>query len=120
MFRIVKKHETQQSPGNDGFTVEFYLTFWPQLGSLLVEGFNEAFEKGCLATSQKQGVITLIEKEGKDPLYIKNYRPITLLNTDYKMLSKIMATRIKGVLNEIVHSDQVGYIKSRILVKLCV
>ena len=60
-----------KSPGNDGFTVEFYLTFWPQLGTLLVEVFNEAFEKGCLATSQKQGVITLIEKEGKEPLYKK-------------------------------------------------
>ena len=55
----------------------------------------------------------MIEKEGKFPLYIKIYRPITLLNTDYKMLSKRMAKRIKGVLNEIVHSDQVGYIKSR-------
>ena len=112
-WECLKSMKLNKSPGNDGFTVEFYLTFWPQIGSLLVEVFNEAFEKGCLATSQKQGVITLIEKEGKDPLFIKNYRPITLLNTDYKMLSKIMAKRIKGVLYEIVHLDQVGYIENR-------
>ena len=109
----LKSMKLNKSPGNDGFTVEFYLTFWPQLGGLLAEVFNESFGKGCLATSQKQGVITLIEKEGKDQLCIKNYRPITLLNTDYKILSKIMAKRIMGVLNEIIHSDQVGYIKGR-------
>ena len=62
----LKSMKLNKSPGNDGFTVEFYLTFWPQLGGLLAEVFNESFGKGCLATSQKQGVITLLEKEGKD------------------------------------------------------
>ena len=54
-----------KSPVNNVFTVEFYLIFWPQLEGLLLEVFNEAFEKGGLTTSQNQGVITLIEKEGK-------------------------------------------------------
>ena len=74
---------------------------------------NEAFDTGELSSSQKQGVITLIEKEGKDNLQIKNYRPITLLNVDYKILSKVLAKRIKEVLGEIIHFDQVGYIKNR-------
>ena len=74
---------------------------------------NEAYSKGELSSSQKQGVITLIEKEGKDAMYIQNYRPITLLNVDYKILSKVLATRIKKVLGEIIHFDQVGYIKDR-------
>ena len=69
--------------------------------------------RGGLSISQKQGVITLIEKEGKDPLHVNNYRPITLLNVDYKILSKVLANRIKEVLGEIVHNDQVGYIKDR-------
>ena len=71
------------------------------------------YKKRELSISQKQGVITLIEKEGKNPLNIPNYRPITLLNVDYKILSKVLANRIKDVLGEIVHSDQVGYIKDR-------
>ena len=46
-------------------------------------------------------------------MHIKNYRPITLLNVDYNILSKVLAKRIKEVLNEIIHHDQVGYIKNR-------
>ena len=68
---------------------------------------------GSLSISQKQGVITLIEKEGKDPRYITNHRPITLLNVDYKFLPKVLATRIKGVLEEVIHVDQVGYMNKR-------
>ena len=102
-----------KSPGNDGFTVEFYCTFWPVLGENIVEALNEAYDKGNLSTSQKQGVITLIEKEGKDSRYPQNYRPITLLNVDYKILSKVLAKRIKEVLCEIIHYDQVGYMKDK-------
>ena len=96
-----------KSPGNDGFTVEFYCTFWPVLGDIIVVALNEAYDKGSLSTSQKQGIITLIEKEGKDAVYIQNYRPITLLNVDYKIISKVLASRIKNVLGEIIHHDQV-------------
>ena len=49
-----------KSPGNDRFTVEFYVTFWPQLGEMLVETLNETYEKKELSNSQKQGIITLI------------------------------------------------------------
>ena len=55
-----------KSPGNDSLTVEFYLVFWPAFGSLLVESLNYAFEYGELSNSQKQAVITLVEKRGKD------------------------------------------------------
>ena len=112
-FNVLKEMKCNKSPGNDGFTVEFYITFWPALGGILVEALNEAYERGELSPSQKQGVITLLEKEGKDALHIKNYRPITLLNVDYKILSKVLAKRIKEVLSEVIHHDQVGYIKNR-------
>ena len=112
-FNVLKAMKLNKSPGNDGLTVEFYLTFWPYIGGILVEVFNESYERGDLSTSQKQGVITLIEKDGKDPRYIKNYRPITLLNVDYKILSKVLANRMKEVLCEIIKSDQVGYMKDR-------
>ena len=109
----LKEMKFNKSPGNDGFTVEFYYTFWTLLGGLLVEVLNEAYVRGTLATSQKQGVITLLEKEGKNPLYIQNYRPITLLNVDYKILSKVLAKRLKNVLSDTIHNDQVGYVKDR-------
>ena len=112
-FRALEEMKLNKSPGNDGFTAEFYQKFWPVLGGSLVDTLNDAFERGELSASQKQGVITLIEKEGKDAMYIKNYRPITLLNVDYKILSKVLANRIKEVLSQIIHSDQVGYIKER-------
>ena len=77
-----------------------------------MDALNEGFDRGYLSSSQRQGVITLIAKEGKDNRHIKNYRPITLLNVDYKILSKVLAKRIKEVLGEIIHFDQVGYIKN--------
>ena len=112
-FNVLQQMKHNKSPGNDGLTVEYYCTFWPLLGDLLVEVLNESHDRGELSNSQKQGVITLLEKKGKDTLYVKNYRPITLLNVDYKILSKVLANRIKEVLGEIIHHDQVGYIKDR-------
>lgn len=102
-----------KSPGNDGLSVEFYKTFWPVIGDMVIASLNEAFQIGELAASQKQAVITLIKKEGKDPLLIKNYRPISLLNVDYKILAKILSKRVKNVLDELISPDQVGYIKNR-------
>ena len=58
-------------------------------------------------------VITLLPKKDKDPLFIKNHRPITLLNTDYKIIAKVMANRLKSFLHEIIHEDQTGFMKGR-------
>ena len=56
---------------------------------------NECFEKGEMSSSQKQAVITLIEKKGKDRSFMENWRPICLVNVDAKIMSKVLATRIK-------------------------
>ena len=112
-YQALKGMKWNKSPGNDGFTAEFYFTFWPMLGKYIVEAFNESYDMGMLSSSQRQGIITLIEKDGKDPLYMKNYRPITLLNVDYKILSKVLAKRVKEVLVDIIHYDQVGYVQNR-------
>ena len=71
-----------KSPGNDGLSVEFYLAFWPLFGNLVVDSLNYAFEYGELSNSQKQAVITLIEKKGKDKRLVKNWRAISLINVD--------------------------------------
>ena len=83
--------QSNKTPGNDGLNKEFYLAFFDILCPNL-KCLNYAFEVGELSTSQIQAVITLIEKKGKDKRYIKNWIPISLLNVDAKILSKILAS----------------------------
>ena len=61
----------------------------------------------------RRGIITLIPKKDKDQLLLKNWRPISLLNTDYKILTKVLAYRIKKILPDIIHNDQSGFINGR-------
>ena len=65
-FNTLKTFQKNKTPGNDGFTVEFYLVFWPIVGKHLINCFNYAHDHGKLSNSQKQAVITLLEKKGKD------------------------------------------------------
>ena len=66
-----------------------------------------------MTNSQKQAIITLLEKKGKDRTRIQNWRPISLLNMDYKIATKVIAYRIKNVLPSIIHHSQTGYVKNR-------
>ena len=77
-----------KSPGFDGLTTEFYKHFWPILGHELANILNFAYDNGSLALSQRRGIISLIFKK-EDRTKLKNWRPITLLNTDYKILWQI-------------------------------
>ena len=101
-----------KSPGLDGLTVEFYRNFWPYIKCIVVKVFNSCYKYQELTDSQKIGVISLIYKKN-DPLNLDNYRPITLLNVDTKIIAYSLAQRIKPVLAKIIHSDQNGYIKNR-------
>ena len=100
-------------PGEDGFTKEFYQTFFDLLCKDLLNSCNEAFRKGSLSVSQKRGTITLIPKGDENLTELKNWRPISLLNIDYKILSKVLARRMEKVLPKLVHSDQTGLINGR-------
>ena len=68
-----------------------------------------------MSHSQKQAVITLIEKKGKDRNYLENWRPISLINIDAKIASKVIATSVIQVLPEIIHGNQTGYVKGRFI-----
>ena len=110
--KILETFENNKSPGNDKIPVEFY-----NCCNLICEPFlncvKESFEKEEMSNSQKQAVITLIEKKGKDRSLIENWRPISLANVDTKIVSKVIASRIKNVLPSIMHHDQTGYVKDR-------
>ena len=102
-----------KSPGEDGFTKEFYQTFFDLLCKELLNYFNEAFRKGSLSVSQKRGKITLIPKGDENLTELKNWRPISLPNIVYKILSRVLARRMEKVLPKLVHSDQTGFVNGR-------
>ena len=79
----------------------------------LLNSYNEAFHKGKLSVSQRRGIISLIPKEDNDLSELTSWRPITLLNVDYKILAKTIAKRIEPFLPKLIHSDQTGFIKDR-------
>ena len=111
----INKHmKPNKSPGLDGLPIEFYRTFWKQLGPFLLKVYHESFEHGLLSPSQRKAVITLIYK-GNDKKLIKNYRPISLTNCDYKILAFVLASRLQSVMQDLIYSDQSGYIKKRFI-----
>ena len=105
--------KNNKSPGSDGFTTEFYKFFWPNIKHFVHDSFIAAFENGTLSIDQRRGILTLLPKADKDLRLLKNWRPLSLLNTDYKILTKLLATRLQKVLPNIISEDQTGYLKGR-------
>ena len=94
----MKVFSNNKSPGNDGLTKEFYETFWEEQKQPFMNSLNQAKVSKKLVTYQRQAVIKLLEKKDKDKRLISNWRLISLLNVDYKIISKIFASRLKKVL----------------------
>ena len=92
------KKEKSGVTGLDGLTGEFYQKFWEKLKSLYI---NMIFKKGILPSSIRKSVITLIFKSG-DCALLKNYRPISLTNCDYKILAFTLANRMQKVISKVV------------------
>jgi hypothetical protein len=113
LAQALKELKNGKTPGTDGFPPDYYKLFWKDLGILVFESIEHALAKGEMSIDQKRGVINLIPKKDKDVRMLKNWRPISLLNTDYKILTKTMATRLKKVLPTVIHPDQVAYLKGR-------
>ena len=86
--------KNDKSPGEDGFSAVFYSTFFDLIGNDLVNFLNVGYEKGKLSISQRRGIMSLnclIPNDDSDLSYLQNWRPITLLNADYKIASKAIA-----------------------------
>ena len=98
----LKQMAKGKSPGSDGLSTEFYLASWESLGQDLVESLNYVFECGELTISQRRGIITLIPKKSKDKTVLDNWRPISLLTTDYKIATRAIALRISKILPDIM------------------
>ena len=107
--------ESEKTPGTDGLPAEFYKVFWKDISSILISALNFAYESGQLSVTQKRGIIKLIPKKDADPSLIKNWRPLTLLNCDYKIAAKSIANRLKSVIPNLINNDQTGFIKGRFI-----
>ena len=105
--------KNNKCPGSDGLPVDFYKVFWSQIRKVLIDAIFFAYETGKIHRSASQGILNLIPKKGKDTRLLKNLRPITLLNTDYKVIEKVIVNRIIPELSYIIHEDQKGFIPNR-------
>ena len=94
-------------------STNFYKFFWPDICDLLIDSYNYSFNFNELSQEQRLAIINLIPKKDKDLRYLKNWRPVSLLNTDYNILAKALAGKLQNVISKLVNEDQVGYITGR-------
>ena len=105
-LRALKDFKNCKSPGTDSLSAEFCNFFWSEISTNIIGSFNYAFKTGMLSISQRRGIISLIPKKNKDKSLLENLRPISLLNIDYKILTKSIAKRLEKF-----------FLKSLILIK---
>jgi hypothetical protein len=101
-----------KTPGSDGLPAEFYQKFLKLIGNDLRELYDEILKTGEMSRSQKTSSIILIHK-GEERSELKNWRPISLLGCDYKILAKILTNRLKPVLQDIIGPNQTGGLTDR-------
>ncbi len=109
------KTRNNVAPGSSGFTGAFYKVFWVDLKSLVLTTIHNIFYNNTLPASQRYGIVTIIPKAGKDNTLIQNWRPLTLRNTLYKLISSILSFRLKHVLSRILGLHQRSYIPERFI-----
>lgn len=108
--KSIARLKASKSPGTDGYTSEWYKSFREQIVPRLQTACNWALQKGEIPPSWREATITIIPKDAKDKLECKNYRPISVLNIDYKIYTSILAKRMETILPNLIQLDQTGFI----------
>ena len=105
LFRILKTFSLNKSPGLDGLPIEFYLKFYVTMKPELCQIFNNSMSFKNLTDSQRRAIIILLYKAG-DIHHVSSWRPISLICVDCKIIAKVISSRLKGVLNKCISSEQ--------------
>lgn len=100
-------------PGADGYPSEFYKLFREIILPMLKESFNYVLNGGEPPVSWRQAVISVIPKPGKDKTNCSSYRPISVLNIDYRLFASILAKRLEDIIPDLIDTDQTGFVKHR-------
>ena len=102
-----------KSPGPDGIGADFYKVFFGRMKHIPLKAFNHCFDVKRMHTSAREGIISLIPKKNTDSRFLKNWRPIILLCSDYKLLAKTISNRIRSHLDILINKAQSGFIPGR-------
>ena len=113
--RNIQQLPNNKSPGCDGLSTDFYKFFWTDIKELLFDCYVYCYKSGILSQDQRRAILNLIPKPNKDLRQLKNWRPLSLLNTDYKILAKTLATRLQKVIENLINEDQTGCLKGRFI-----
>ena len=117
--RAVFASAKNKSPGSDGIIAEFYVIFWDEIKEELTDMINYVMNRGQLTESQYQGIMVLIKKV-RNAKRITQYRPITLLNSDYKIIARIIANRMSKIIGQVLNEAQAAGVPGRTIINnLC-
>ncbi len=103
------------APGSSGYTGNFYKFFWKIIKNRVMQAIHRSKEMDSLSVTQKIGIVQIIPKADKDLKLLTNWRPLTLLNTFYKIISGVLANRLKTVLDYLIGPEQKGYVPDRFI-----
>ena len=113
VYAALRSSNNKSAPGSTGFSYLFFKVFWTDLSFIILNCYRYSLQTRKLPVSLSRGIISLIPKGNKPKDRLDNWRPITLLDVLYKVLSKTIANRINRVLPSIIHPDQCGFVKGR-------